>query len=132
MNLELQSVNLSLPVSEMIQKLQNHHDMFSLSVTNCRCSQSESDITLTAVTTGGVVAVVLVLIVSITVATVIVILLWSRRGRNSTGLQNTYVMSYVVRVCDKYIYIFLLYRVQMSAANKPHDLSKTSKEATFM
>ena len=63
----------------------------SLSVTNCKCSQSENT---AAAATGG--AVVVVLIIAVTVI-VIVVLLRNRRGPYSSGPQKKYVISlYVV------------------------------------
>ena len=65
----------------------------SLSVTNCKCSQSDNT---AAAATGGVVTVVVVLIIAVTVI-VIVVLLRNRRGPYSSGPQKKYVISlYVV------------------------------------
>ena len=95
-------------------------------------SQSQTDIT--AAVTGGVVSLVTVVVVSIVAVTVIVILK-SRRGHNSTGLQKRYVMSLCCESCEN---ILLLYRGQMSVvdiiakSNEAYGVTKISEEAEYM
>ena len=89
-----QSVNQLLLVSEMIQRCVYTRlsqtimtvQSSSLSVTNCKCSQSHNT---AAAATGGVVTVVVVLIIAVTVIVIVILL----RSRNFTGTQKKYVIS---------------------------------------
>ena len=105
--------------------------MYSLSVTNYKCSQSDNT---AAAATGGVVTVVVVLIVAVTVI-VIVVLLRNRRGPYSSGPQKKYeIICY--ECCDKYF--SCIYRGEMSAVditaktNEAYELTKISGEPTYM
>ena len=68
-----------------MEYLKPHHDMYSLSVTNCKPSQSDN--TVAAVTS----TVVVVLIIAVTVIVIVVLLLRNRKGHYSPGMQRLYV-----------------------------------------